>query len=193
MVCSLEQNDADLAAAFSKWHTGATEHRMHCESACTKISANSGVDQGCPLSTCGFSAAIADFGQYKQIFADIMTRAPSSLPTWMTCICGSNLSACCQYLLSSQLQPDQSISSFSPPKYRFGGPLARTQPPELQDKVRLTLSCLGRHLQIHGNIEPSPVVLGEQASMENPTQRFQRNCHYICRPQRRRTQCSVSE
>ena len=41
-------------------------------------------------------------------------------------------------------------------------------------KVKLTLSCLGGHLQIHGDIEPSPVVLGEQASMEKTTQRFQK-------------------
>ena len=58
MLYSIEQNDADLAAVFSKWYTGTTEHRMHCDSVYTKISANSGVDQGCPLSTCGFSAAI---------------------------------------------------------------------------------------------------------------------------------------
>ena len=44
MLFSIEQNDADLAAVFSKWHTGTTEHRMHCDSAYTKISANSGVD-----------------------------------------------------------------------------------------------------------------------------------------------------
>ena len=30
------------------------------------------------------------------------------------------------------------------------------------------------HLQIHGDVEPSPVVLGEQASMEKTSQRFQR-------------------
>ena len=47
-------------------------------------------------------------------------------------------------------------------------------PPEFQDKVTLTLSCLGGHLQIHGDIQPSPVVLGEQASMEKTTQRFHR-------------------
>ena len=47
-------------------------------------------------------------------------------------------------------------------------------PPEFQDKVTLTLSCLGGHLQIHGDIEPGPVVLGEQATMEKTTQRFQR-------------------
>ena len=46
--------------------------------------------------------------------------------------------------------------------------------PEFQDKVTLTLSCLGGHLQIHGDTEPSPVVLGEQATMEKPTQRFQK-------------------
>ena len=38
-------------------------------------------------------------------------------------------------------------------------------PPELHDKVKFTLSC-GGHLQIHGDIEPSPIVLGEQTSME---------------------------
>ena len=47
-------------------------------------------------------------------------------------------------------------------------------PPEFQDKVTLILSCLGGHLQIHGDIEPSPVVLGEQATMEKTTQPFQR-------------------
>ena len=47
-------------------------------------------------------------------------------------------------------------------------------PPEFQDKITLTLSCLAGHLQIHGDIEPTPVVLGEQASMERTTQRFQK-------------------
>ena len=59
MLYSIEQNDADLAAVFSNWHTGTTEHKMHYDSTYTKISANSSVDQGCPLSTCGFSATIA--------------------------------------------------------------------------------------------------------------------------------------
>ena len=58
MLYSVVQSDADLAAVFSKWYTGTTEHRMHYDSAYTKISANSGIDQGCPLSTCGFSAVI---------------------------------------------------------------------------------------------------------------------------------------
>ena len=49
-----------------------------------------------------------------------------------------------------------------------------TIPPEFQDKVTLTLSSLGGHLQIHGDIEPSPVVLGEQTTMEKTTQRVQK-------------------
>ena len=40
--------------------------------------------------------------------------------------------------------------------------------------VTLTLSCLGGHRQIHGDTEPSPVVLGEQTTMEKTTQRFQK-------------------
>ena len=40
--------------------------------------------------------------------------------------------------------------------------------------VKPTLSCLGGHLQIQSDIEPSPVVLGVQATMEKTTQRFQR-------------------
>ena len=48
MLYSIAQTDADLAAVFSKWYTGTTEHRMHYDSAYTKISANRGVDQGMP-------------------------------------------------------------------------------------------------------------------------------------------------
>ena len=39
-------------------------------------------------------------------------------------------------------------------------------PPEFQDKVTLTLSCLEGHLQIHGDTDPSPVVLGESQSFQ---------------------------
>ena len=36
MLYSVEQTDADLAAIFSKWYTGTSEHRMHFDSAYTK-------------------------------------------------------------------------------------------------------------------------------------------------------------
>ena len=58
MLRSIAQTDSDLAAVFSRWYTGTTEHRMHYDSAYTKITANSGLDQGCPLSACGFSAVV---------------------------------------------------------------------------------------------------------------------------------------
>ena len=54
LLYRIAQTDADLAAVFSKWYTGTTEHRMHYDSAYTKICANS----GCPLSACGFSAVV---------------------------------------------------------------------------------------------------------------------------------------
>ena len=47
-------------------------------------------------------------------------------------------------------------------------------PQELHDKVKPLLSCLGGHLQIQDDIEPSPIVLDEQATMVKTTQRFQR-------------------
>ena len=37
---SIAQTDTNLAAVFSRWHKGTTEHRMHYDSAYTKITAN---------------------------------------------------------------------------------------------------------------------------------------------------------
>ena len=37
MLHSIAQTDTDLAAVFSRWYTGITEHRMHYDSAYTKI------------------------------------------------------------------------------------------------------------------------------------------------------------
>ena len=39
MLRSIAQTDSDLAAVFSRWYTGTTEHRMHYESAHSKITA----------------------------------------------------------------------------------------------------------------------------------------------------------
>ena len=72
MLHSIAQTDTDLAAVFSKWYTGTTEHRMHYDSAYTKITANSGVDQGCPLSACGFSAVVDP--TLRSIMAELCTH-----------------------------------------------------------------------------------------------------------------------
>ena len=46
MLNNIEQNDPDLLAVFSRWFAGTTTHSVHFETSYTKITANSGVDQG---------------------------------------------------------------------------------------------------------------------------------------------------
>ena len=163
MLYSIAQTDADLAAVFSKWYTGTTKHRMHYDSAYTKISANSGVDQGCPLSACGFSAPVDLVLQ--SVLAELCTHYDTgaklfaNLDDWYLWVKP-------QYLL-------QTIAAITAPtrSVNLALQINKTQvwkgscqdpiPPEFQDKVTLTLSFLGGHLQIHGDTEPSLVVLGE--------------------------------
>ena len=45
-------------------------------------------------------------------------------------------------------------------------------PPELIEKVKPTLNYLGGRLHIHGEGEPSPVVLGDHATMDKTIRRF---------------------
>ena len=137
MLHSIVQTDADLAVVFSKWYTGTTEHRMHHDSASTKISANSGVDQGCPLSACvDFQLPLTQYSvQSWRSFARITTRAPNFLPTWTIGICGSNRSIHYRQSLSSLQPPDQSTLLYSPPRHKFGKVLART-PFHLSSKTR---------------------------------------------------------
>ena len=128
MLHSIAQTDTDLAAVFSRWYTGITEHRMHYDSAYTKITANSGVDQGCPLSACGFSAVVdPTLHSIWLSFALSTTQAPNSSPTLMTGTCGSSRNASYRQLLLSQPLPDQSILLYSPPKHKSGKALAKTQ------------------------------------------------------------------
>ena len=135
-----------------------------------------GVYQGCPLSTCGFSAALDPV--LRSVLVELCTHYDSSaklfayLDDWYLRIKP-------QYLLqtiavitaatrSVNLAPQSIKTQVWPASCR--DPIS----PEFQDKVTLTLSCLGGHLQIHGDLEPSPVVSGEQATVEKTTQRFQR-------------------
>ena len=181
---SIAQTDADLAAVFSKWYTGTTEHRMHSDSAYTKISANSGVDQGCPLSTCGFSAAV-DF-VLRSVLAELFTHYDSGaklfahLDDWYLWI----KPQCILQTIAVITAPDQSTLLYSPPRHKCGKALART-PIHLSSKTRkvtLTLSCLGSHLQIHADIEPQQCC-SERADHhgENNTT-LSENCHHTCRP-----------
>ena len=149
---------------------------MLYDSAHTQISANSGVDQGCPLSTCGFSAAIDRV--LRSVLAEICTQNDSGaeffayLDDWYLWIKPQHLLQTFALMTAATRSVNLALQPTKIQVWR-----ASCQDPitaELQDKVKLTLSCLGGHLQIHGDIEPSPVVVGEQASMEKTTQRFQR-------------------
>ena len=173
MLYSIAQIDAAFAAVFSKWYTGTTEHRMHYDSAHTKISANKTVDQGCPLSTCGFSVAIDPV--LRSVLAELCTHYDSGaklfayLDDWYLWIKTKVPTTDNRFHHSSH-----QISVLQSTKTQVWKGFCRTIPPEFQDKVTLTLSCLGGHLRIHGDIEPSPVVLGEQTTMEKTTQRVQK-------------------
>ena len=138
---------------------------MHYDSAYTKITANSGVDQGCPLSACGFSAVVDPV--LRSIMAQLCTHHDSGvklfafLDDWYLWIYHSS---------HKTSQPCFTVHQTQVWEGSFKNPT----PPEFQDKVTLTPSCLGGHLQIHGDIEHSLVVLGEQATTEKTTQRFQK-------------------
>ena len=149
---------------------------MHYDSACTKISANSGVDQGCPQSACGFAAAIDRV--LRSVLADICrlhdpgAKLFTYLDDWYLWIKP-------EYLLQTfavMTAATRSVNlALQPSKIQVWRAFCQDPiPAELQDKVKLTLSCLGGHLQIHGDIEPSPVVLGEQASMEKQHNAFRK-------------------
>ena len=170
MLYSIAQTDADLAAVFSKWYTSTTEYRMHYETAYTKISANSGMDHGCPLSACGFSAVVDPVS-----FARITTQAPNSfayLDAWYLWIKPQCLLQTIAVITTATRSVNLALQSTKTQVWK--GSCQDPNPPDFQDKVTHTLSCLGGHLQIHGDTEPSPVVLGEQATMEKTIQRFQK-------------------
>ena len=176
MLHSIAQTDTDLAAVFSRWYTGTTEHRMHYDSAYTKITANSGVDQGCPLSACGFSAVVDP--TLHSIMAELCTLCDSgaqlfaNLDDWYLWIKPQCLLQTIAVITAATRSVNLALRSTKTQVWK--GSCQDPIPPEFQDKVTLTLSCLGGHLQIHGDTEPSPVVLGEQATMEKTTQRFQK-------------------
>ena len=139
------------------------------------ISADSGVDQGCPLSTCGFSAATDPI--LRSLMADICIHHDTGaklfayLDDWYVWI---KLQHLLQIICSNHSsQPDQSILNCRPSKVQNSK--ASCQDPifaKLQDKVRLR--CLGGHLQIHSDIEPSLVVLASRPPWKKQHIRFQR-------------------
>ena len=173
---------------FFEWFSGTAEHRMHHDSAYTKISANSGVDQGCPLSTCGFSAAIDTV--LLSVLADICrlhdpgAKLFAYLDDWHLWI----KPQCPLQTFSLITAATRSVNlELQPSKIQVWRASCQDPPFLLSYKTRShSHSAVGRrrrHLQIHDDDEPSSVALGEQASMEKTTQRFQRFATTLSRPQ----------
>ena len=139
-------------------------------------SANSGVDQGCPLSACGFSAVV--YPVLRSVMAQLCTHYDTGaklfayLDDWYLWIKPQYLLLTIAAISTATRSVNLALQSTKTQVWK--GSCQDPIPPEFQDKVTLTLSCLGGHLQIHGDTEPSPVVLGEQATMEKTIQRFQK-------------------
>ena len=177
MLYSIEQTDADLAAVFSKWSTGTTEHRMHFDSAYTKISANSGGGSGMssvdvwlfqrPLTPV-LRSALPDICRLHDPGAKLFAY----LDDWYLWIKPQCLLQTVAIITVATRSVNLALESTKTQVWRAS--CQDPNPPEFQDKVKLTLSCLVGYHQIHGDVEPSPVVLGEQVTMEKTTQRLQR-------------------
>ena len=146
---------------------------MHYDSAYTKITANSGVDQGCPLSACGFSAVVDPV--LRSVMAQLCTLY-DSCANFFAYLDDLYLWIKPQFFFRQLPDATKSVN-LAPQSTKTQMWKSSCQdpiPPEFQDKVTLTLNCLGGHLQIHGDTEPSLVISGEQVTMEKTTQRFQK-------------------
>ena len=80
MLYILGQHDPELATVFSRWYTGSTTHRMHYDVSYAHIQASSGIDQGCPLSPCGFAAAVEPIS--RAILSETRSRLDGGAKLW---------------------------------------------------------------------------------------------------------------
>ena len=152
-----------------------------------KISANSGVDHGCPPSPCGFSAAIDPI--LRSVPAENCSRYDTGamlfayLDDWYLWIKPQCLLP--TFALITPATRSANLSNLSTPKYRSGGPLARTQ---------FLLSYKTRsdsHSAALGGASPTslrhrtqPCCTGRAGLHGKNNTTLAENCHYTCRPQR---------
>ena len=135
-----------------------------------KISANSGVDQGCPLSKSGFSAVVDPV--LRSVMAQLCTHYVSGaklfayLDEWYLWIKPQCLPQTIAVITAATRSVNLALQSTKTQVWKGSchDPIA----PEFQAKVTLTLSCFGGHLQIHGDTELSPVVVGDNAVRKSP-------------------------
>ena len=121
------------------------KHRMHYESAYTKLTANSGVDQGCPLSACGFSAVV------DPTLHSIMTELcnlydPGAqlftyLDDWYLWVKPQCLLQTIAVITAATSSVNLALQTTKTQIWR--GSCQDPIPLEFQDKVTITLSCFG--------------------------------------------------
>ena len=118
---------------------------MHYDSADTKITANSGVDQSCPLSACGFSA-VAD-PVLRSVMVQLCTHYDSGaklfvyLDDWYLWIKPQFLLQTIAVITAATRSVNLALQSTKTQVWK--GSYQHPIPPEFQDKVTLTLSCWG--------------------------------------------------
>ena len=174
MLHSLEQRDPDLATVFSRWYTGTTTHRMHYDGSYAHIQDSSGIDQGCPLSPCGFAAAVDPISRYiltqTQLTLDSGAKLWAYLNDWYIWIKPQHIPAAIKPITNATLTINLELQ---PTKIQIWTASCTSPiPPDYLDKAKSTLKCLGAHLRIAGDSEGSPVELGGRPSMNTATTRF---------------------
>ena len=154
---------------------GLTLVRSHYDGSYAHIQANSGIDQGCPLSPCGFAAEI------EPISRAILTETRSNLDDgaklcaylddWYIWIKPQHITEAIELISTATRTINLELQ---PTKIQIWTATCNSPiPPAFQDKAKSTLECQGAHLRIAGDSEGSPVELGGRPSMQTATQRFQ--------------------
>ena len=139
------------------------------------IQANNGIDQGCPLSPCGFAAAI------ELTSRAILTETRSNLDEgaklwaylddWYIWIKPRHITEAIELISTATRTINLELQ---PTKIQIWTATCNSPiPPAFQDKAKSTPKCLGAHLRIAGDSEGCPMELGGRPSMQTATQRFQ--------------------
>ena len=161
---------------------------MHYDGSYAHIHASGVIDQVCPLSPCGFAAAIEPISRGR---LDDGAKLWAYLDDWHIWIKPQHITEAVELISTAtrtvnlELQPTK-IQTWTA---SCNNPIQ----PAFQDKAKSTLKCLGAHLRIAGDSEGSPVELGGRPSMQSATQRFRtqssgpqdaddkRLAHHVCR------------
>ena len=174
MLHSLGQHDPELATVFSRWYTGSTTHRMHHDGSYAHIQSNSGIDQGCPLSPCGFAAAIEAIP--RAILAENRSKLDDGaklwayLDDWYIWIKPQHITKAIELISTATRKINLELQ---PTKIQIWTATCHSPiPPAFQDKIKSTLKCLGAHLRTAGDSDGCPVELGGSSSMQTAIQRF---------------------